>query len=195
MLAVLVLGACLVLAKTFDGEEVWETVSKNGVTVMIGTPNGFIGYLAHEAFKPEYVKSVRLIWMGGATIPPQLVLQLRELPFDGDGKRAVVQVYGMTETGGITMMTRTDDSEADAATSIGFLLPNFTIRLVCPETLTDVPDGESGELWIKSPYLLHGYRNVTDDVLRQSFTDGWFRTGDLITRHPSGRYTFEGRLK
>jgi fatty-acyl-CoA synthase len=197
MLAALMCGGCAVLTQSFDAAEVWRAVVRYGVTAMVGIPNAFIGYLAHESFRPEYLATVRLIWLGGATVPPELVRRLLTLPGkpDDEPRRAVVQVYGMTETGGITTMTAIDDSPMHAATSIGFALPNFELRLVSPETGLDVPDGRPGELWLRGPYVLPRYRNITDEQRAGAFREDWFRTGDLIERGPDGRYSFSGRTK
>jgi HIP---CoA ligase len=197
MLAALMCGGRVVLTQSFDAEEVWTSVARFGVTVMIGIPNAFIDYLAHESFRPEYLGSVRLVWFGGATVPPELVARMRTLPGppDGAARRVVLQVYGMTETGGITMMTATDDSPEDTATSIGFALPDFELRLVSPDSGLDVEDGTPGELWLRGKYLLRGYRNVTDEQIRATYREGWFRTGDLISRSPEGRCRFVGRIK
>lgn len=197
MLAALMCGGRVVLTQSFDAVDVWTAVARDGVTAMVGIPNAFIGYLAHESFRPEYLDTVRLVWLGGATVPPDLVTRLSTLP-GGPGdqpRRAVLQVYGMTETGGITTLTALDDSPADTARSIGFALPNFELRLVSPETGEDVPDGVPGELWLRGPYVLRRYRNITEEQRAIAFHGDWFRTGDLIQREPDGRYSFAGRTK
>jgi acyl-CoA synthetase (AMP-forming)/AMP-acid ligase II len=197
MVSALMCGGTVVLTQSFDAAEVWQAVSRYGVTVMVGIPNAYIGFLAHESFRPEYLATVRLIWLGGATIPPELMMRLLTLPGEpGDEpRRAVVQVYGMTETGGITTMTTLHDSPTDAANSIGFALPNFELRLVSPDTGRDVPDGAPGELWLRGPYVLPRYRNITEEQRATAFHEDWFRTGDLIRRGQDGRYSFAGRTK
>jgi acyl-CoA synthetase (AMP-forming)/AMP-acid ligase II len=42
-------------------------------------------------------------------------------------------------------------------------------------------DGEAGELWVRGASLMNGYRGRLDDTAA-AFTDGWFRTGDIVVR-------------
>jgi 2,3-dihydroxybenzoate-AMP ligase len=58
-----------------------------------------------------------------------------------------------------------------------------------------VPDGEVGELACRGPYTLRGYFGVPEYNARQFTHDGFYRSGDLMRRHPSGNYVVEGRKK
>jgi long-chain acyl-CoA synthetase len=58
----------------------------------------------------------------------------------------------------------------------------------------DAPQGEVGEIAIRSPGNIIGYwddPNATRDALR----DGWLYSGDLARRDTDGYYWFEGRKK
>jgi 2,3-dihydroxybenzoate-AMP ligase len=76
-------------------------------------------------------------------------------------------------------------------------------RPVCPDDelkLIDddgqeVPDGEVGELACRGPYTLRGYFGVPEYNARQFTPDGFYRSGDLMRKHPSGNYVVEGRKK
>jgi long-chain acyl-CoA synthetase len=57
-----------------------------------------------------------------------------------------------------------------------------------------VPDGEPGELLVKSAAVCSGYWN-NPQATAQAFENGWFRTGDLVSRDADGYYWFRGRLK
>ncbi len=58
-----------------------------------------------------------------------------------------------------------------------------------------VRDGEVGELTVRGPYTLRGYFGVPEYNARQFTKDGFYRSGDLMRRHPSGNYIVEGRKK
>ena len=60
------------------------------------------------------------------------------------------------------------------------------------EAGSDVPDGETGELYLKGPNVFAGYWR-RDDATRAAFVDGWFKTGDLAQRSADGYYTLCGR--
>jgi fatty-acyl-CoA synthase len=105
-------------------------------------------------------------------------------------------VYGMTETSGITTMTRPEDAVADIVSSIGFPLPGFKLRYVDPQTHTDVPPGEVGELWVCDQLVMKGYERLIPRTGEEYMTrDGWFKTGDLLVRDADGRHRFFGRIK
>ena len=59
----------------------------------------------------------------------------------------------------------------------------------------EVAEGEVGELACRGPYTLRGYFGVPEYNARQFTPDGFYRSGDLMRRHPSGNYVVEGRKK
>jgi len=110
-----------------------------------------------------------------------------------------IQAYGLTELCGVISHLlpdahRTED-RPERLTSAGTLVPNAEVRVVDPDTLEDVPTGEQGELWFRSPQLMKGYHNKPEATAEAITEDGWFRTGD-IGRIDDGGYIFvEDRLK
>jgi non-ribosomal peptide synthetase component E (peptide arylation enzyme) len=76
--------------------------------------------------------------------------------------------------------------------------PQDEIRLLVPETEQPVKPGEMGELCFRGPSSLRGYFRAPD-ANRTGFTsDGFFRTGDMMTEHVvdgKSSYAFEGRTR
>ena len=58
-----------------------------------------------------------------------------------------------------------------------------------------VPDGEPGELIVRGPYTLRGYFRSPGHNARAFTPDGFYRSGDLLRKMPSGNYVVEGRVK
>ena len=58
-----------------------------------------------------------------------------------------------------------------------------------------VPDGEPGELIVRGPYTLRGYFRSPEHNARAFTPDGFYRSGDLLRKLPSGNYVVEGRVK
>lgn len=105
------------------------------------------------------------------------------------------QVYGMTETGGITTMTEPTCDPAGVAESVGRPLENFELRVVDHSERT-VETGAMGELLVKSPYNLIEYYGMSTAQRASAFSsDGWFKTGDLMSQDEGGAFHFHGRLK
>ena len=58
----------------------------------------------------------------------------------------------------------------------------------------EVPEGEVGELAVRTPIVMKGY--FRDEAqTRASFRDGWFLTGDLGRRDAEGYFWFVARKK
>ncbi len=110
-----------------------------------------------------------------------------------------MQAYGLTELCGVISHllpeAHRDPGKEERLTSAGTLVPNAEVRVVDPDTLQDVPEGEQGELWFRSAQLMKGYHNKPEATAESITEDGWFRTGD-IGRVDEGGYIFvEDRLK
>ena len=110
-----------------------------------------------------------------------------------------MQAYGLTEVCGVISHllpeAHRDPGREERLSSAGTLVPNAEVRVVDPDTLKDVPEGEQGELWFCTPQLMKGYHNKPEATAESITEDGWFRTGD-IGRVDDGGYIFvEDRLK
>jgi acyl-CoA synthetase (AMP-forming)/AMP-acid ligase II len=68
------------------------------------------------------------------------------------------QGYRMTEASPGTHQVADADVATTPAGSVGRLLPGTEARIVDPATGEDVPDGGSGELWVRGPQVMAGYR-------------------------------------
>ena len=138
---------------------------------------------------------LRTFVYGASPMPPALLRRaLVEFP-DTD----FVQVYGLTEVcGAVTQLSpeaHRDQSRPERLTSAGQPMGQVEVRVVNPDTLEDVPPGEPGELWFRTPQLMEGYHNKPEATAEAITPDRWFRTGD-IGRVDDGGFVFvEDRLK
>jgi long-chain acyl-CoA synthetase len=78
--------------------------------------------------------------------------------------------------------------------SIGVPYPDNDIRLVDPDTLEDVKQGERGEIWIKGPTVMKEYWNNPEETENQ-LKDGWLRTGDVAYQDEDGYVFIVDRTK
>jgi crotonobetaine/carnitine-CoA ligase len=104
------------------------------------------------------------------------------------------QIYGQTES--VTGVLGGAPWEVDDRRTIGRAFVGVEgVRLV-DETGADVSDGEPGELWVRGTpgaTLMLGYFTAPRATAETIVGDGWLRTGDVMVRHPSGRFEFRGR--
>jgi crotonobetaine/carnitine-CoA ligase len=101
--------------------------------------------------------------------------------------------YGSTEGGIMARVPRAMASELVGSGSVGVEPPEVSIRLVNDRN-EDVPEGESGEAFIRGPDLFRGYLN-RPDVTAEAMRDGWYHSGDLLRRDARGLLYFMGRRK
>src|SRR5258705_37792 len=140
-----------------------------------------------------------IMYSSGTTGRPQAVaLPLLRAALEAWPNTDFIQAYGLTELCGVISHLMPEDHRSDNVermSSAGTLVPNAEVRVVNPDTLEDVPQGEQGELWFRSKQLMKGYHNKPEATAEAITEDGWFRTGD-IGRVDDGGYIFvEDRLK
>jgi acyl-CoA synthetase (AMP-forming)/AMP-acid ligase II len=110
-----------------------------------------------------------------------------------------LQVYGLTEVSGV-LTHLMPDAHRDAAhperlVSAGRCVPEVEVRVVDPGTLEDLPIGEHGELWFRTPQLMKGYLGKPEATAEAITEEGWFRTGDMGVVDADGFVYVQDRLK
>ncbi|MBW9214984.1 long-chain-fatty-acid--CoA ligase [Mumia sp. zg.B53] len=109
-----------------------------------------------------------------------------------------MQVYGLTEVCGVITHllpeAHLDAEHPERLLSAGVPIPEVETRVVDPFTLEDVPEGEPGELWFRTPQLMKGFHNQPEATAEVITEDGWFRTGD-VGRFVDGYVYVEDRIK
>jgi long-chain acyl-CoA synthetase len=100
-----------------------------------------------------------------------------------------VEGYGMTESAPLVV----NPMGAIRPGSLGVPVESVELRIVDFAGRV-VPEGETGEILVRSPASCIGYWN-DPEVTRAAIEDGWLHTGDLASRDPEGYYWFRGRKK
>lgn len=134
------------------------------------------------------VSSVDTVGYGGAAAAPELAARMRSTfsnAFPGQG-------YGATETSSLVAANSHEDMMARPG-SVGTVVPCCDIRIV-DEAGQDAPAGQPGELWVSGPNVVTGYWN-RPDATRDTFGDGWYRTGDIAEVDADGFLFIRDRIK
>jgi long-chain acyl-CoA synthetase len=110
------------------------------------------------------------------------------------------QAYGLTETTGAVVNLPPEDHDVDGPNkhrlrSCGLPGPGVEIRIVDPDTLTDQPAGEVGEIWIRGPQVMKGYWKMPEETAKSIDADGWFRSGDAGYLDADGYLYIHDRVK
>jgi malonyl-CoA/methylmalonyl-CoA synthetase len=153
-------------------------------TLFFGVPAMYVRLLETP---PDVARQIgqrmRLFVSGSAPLPAQILEEFRAL-----FGHTILERYGMTET----LMNLSNPYEGERRPgSVGMPLPGVVAKLIGTDG-NEVPDGETGEVYLKGPNIFPGYWR-REDATRAAFADGWFKTGDLAVRSPDGYYTLSGR--
>jgi crotonobetaine/carnitine-CoA ligase len=110
----------------------------------------------------------------------------------------VVTCYGSTEVGFpiATRWPKPLPESGPVPRDCGWLRRGYAARIV-GEDGQEVPDGTSGELWIRPPsssLMMRGYNGLPEKTA-SAIVDGWYHTGDALIRHPDGCFEFNDRLR
>jgi 2,3-dihydroxybenzoate-AMP ligase len=182
-------GAKVVLSSTTRPEEMFALAERHRVTHIKVVPALLLRLINSPEIGRFDLSSVRVIQSGGQRMQPEVRARTRELI----PSATVQENFGMSE--GMLFYVRLDDPEDVRLETCGRpIAPDDEVRLVDDDG-RDVPPGETGELLCRGPYTLRGYFGVPEYNARQFTPDGFYRTGDLMRRHPSGNYVVEGRKK
>jgi 2,3-dihydroxybenzoate-AMP ligase len=182
-------GGRIVLSTSTRGADVFPLIERHRVTHVKVVPALLIRWLNDPLLQQFDLSSLEVIQSGGQRLQPEIRLRARAL-IPGV---FVQENFGMAE--GLLMFVRRDDPEEVQLETVGRpVSPDDEVRLVDDED-HEVPDGEVGELLARGPYTLRGYFGVPEYNARAFTTDGFYRSGDLMRRHPSGAYIVEGRKK
>jgi 2,3-dihydroxybenzoate-AMP ligase len=182
-------GQSVYLSRSTKATDVFAAIDAHQVTHIHIVPALLIRWINDPAAASYDLGSVRVVQSGGQRLQPETRLRTERV-----FRNVTVQEnFGMSE--GLLMFVRLDDPVDVRLETVGRpICPDDEVRLV-GEDGTDVPDGEIGELWARGPYTLRGYYNAPEHNQRAFSPDGFYRSGDLMWRHPTGNYVVAGRTK
>ena len=183
----LVTGCHLRLATRFRQEAALEWFESYRPTLFFGVPTMYVRLLEAPVERARPIGAgVRLFVSGSAPLPAPVL----EAFADRFGHR-ILERYGMTET--LMNVSNPYDGERRAGT-VGHPLPGVEVA-IRDEAGGVVPDGTSGELWVRGPNVFAGYLNDPDATARVLSPEGWLRTGDIAVADEGGHIFMVDRAK
>ncbi|MGD9606861.1 MAG: class I adenylate-forming enzyme family protein [Leucobacter sp.] len=180
-------GATVVLERSFQPGRVLQLIQERRVTAMMGVPTQYRMLLEAPGFASYDLGSLCRAVVGGATIPPQLAVDWAEHGI------SLAQGYGLTEAGPNVLHLAAEEL-ADQPGAVGRPYPSVDTRLVDPDTGLQLDGPATGELQVRGPSLFSGYLD-DDAATAAAMSDGWLRTGDLLSRDEIGVHRVVDRLK
>jgi fatty-acyl-CoA synthase len=182
-----------------DAASILDLMAAEKVTVAGGVPTIWLGILAllDQAPRKWDLSAMRTMVIGGSAAPPSLI--------DGFKKRhglEVTHAWGMTELNPLGTLARikrhlkTGDAEAELSfrATQGYPVPFVEQRHVAEDGRVLPWDGETmGELEVRGPWVAASY--LGNEGEGRFTSDGWFKTGDVVTLDPEGYVRITDRSK
>ena len=179
-------GASHTLLTKFDADLILQLMEKERATILFGVPTMLQMMADSPLFKKVDLSSVRYAIVGGAPMPIPLINIWHEKGV------YIRQGYGLTEVGPNVFSLHQDDAICKKG-SIGF--PNFYFDVkIVDDNGSELGANEVGELWLKSPVVTPGYWRKPEETAK-AITDGWFHTGDIVTKDDEGYFFVVDRKK
>jgi fatty-acyl-CoA synthase len=191
VMAILTHGATLVILESFDPLLALASVQKERCTALYGVPTMFIAELNHPMFGIFSLSSLRTGIMAGSPCPMEIMKRVI-----ADMKcRDITIAYGLTEGSPVMTQTSTDDPIEMRVSTVGQHLPGIEVRIVNPETNSEVPPGTQGEVVCRGYNVMKGYYQMPEATAQAIDADGWLHSGDLGTMDANGYFKITGRIK
>ncbi len=184
------LGATVVMMPRWDAAQAVEMVERYRVTVWTAPPAMVIDFFAQPSAQTRDLSSLALLSGGGAAMPEavaQMLLDKFGLSYN--------EAYGLSETAAFLHANPVARGKRQC---LGVPTQGVDSRIIDPETLQELPQGEVGELVTRGAQVMQGYWH-NPEADRSSFVelDGhrFFRTGDLALVDDEGYFFMRDRLK
>ncbi|MHB1584248.1 MAG: class I adenylate-forming enzyme family protein [Acidimicrobiales bacterium] len=180
-LPVLGVGATAVLMPKWSTSRFWEVVARHEVSHFSLMPFCFPALTGPD--RPA-TSSLRAGVFG-------LVMPEGRSIFGVD----VYGAYGMTET--VTHAISGKPAEHLTPRAIGRPTPGYEVAVVDKETGALCDAGETGELWLRGARGVQLFLEYFDnpEANRDAFSDGWFKTGDIVRMAGDGSIVYVERDK
>ncbi|GAA5089131.1 (2,3-dihydroxybenzoyl)adenylate synthase [Nocardia iowensis] len=188
ILGALTVGATVVLSPSPSADNAFPLIERHRVTVAAVVPPVALRWLDVAATTRHDLSSLRVLQVGGARFKPSAARRV-----GATLGCTLQQVFGMAE--GLICYTRLDDSDELIVETQGRpMSPGDEVRIVDDDD-RPVPDGTPGHLLTRGPYTIRGYYRADEHNLRAFTAAGFYRTGDIVRRLPSGHLVVVDRAK
>ncbi len=181
-------GASQVLVPRPQPEPLLEAIGKFKPTFAALVPTMYIGMLNHPDLKKTDMSCIRGAFSGSAPLPVEVIHEFERIT-----GAVIVEGFGLTETTPVTHIN--PFGGVRKVGSIGVPISDTECRIVSlDDGVTDMPIGEPGELIIKGPQVMKGYKDMPDETAN-TLRNGWCYTGDIATIDQDGYFYIVDRKK
>ena len=183
-------GATVVLMPRWDRELAARLIARHRVSHWTCIPTMIIDLFASPNVASFDLTSLRYLSGGGAAMPHAVAERLKR-----DFHITFAEGYGLTET---AAPTHSNLPERAKLQCLGIPIFGVDSRVIDPDTLQEMPIGETGEIVSHGPMVFKGYwghPEATKAAFIEIDGKSFFRTGDLGRMDEEGYFFITDRLK
>ena len=178
-----------VLLPRFNGKSALKEIKRHKITTMIAIPRMLAKFLAVKGFEGDNVSSLQHVFVGGDTLDKRLAEEFNDVMKKAGAGAVAQQGYGLTEMGSVCVLS----SKEDKVGTIGKPFNNVEAVIV-DEDGQVLPDGERGELVLRSNQMMIGYLESDEKAFLDIDGKKYLRTGDIFAKDGEN-LSFYGRKK
>ncbi|MBW2636670.1 MAG: long-chain fatty acid--CoA ligase [Deltaproteobacteria bacterium] len=152
-------------------------------------PTMYIGMMNHPDIRKRDMTSLKGCFSGSAPLPVEVIHDFEKITGS-----TILEGFGMTETSPVTHINPFTGG-ATKVGSVGIPISDTECRIVDTEDgRVDMPPGERGELIIRGPQVMKGYKGMPEETAT-TLKEGWIYTGDVATMDEDGYFYIIDRVK
>ncbi|WP_310450498.1 long-chain fatty acid--CoA ligase [Sulfuritalea sp.] len=182
-------GSTVVLLPRWDRDAAAQCIARYGVTSLTAIPTMVIDFLMNPKLGDYDLSSISRMSGGGAAMPEAIAQKLLDMGI------TYVEGYGLSETIAPSHINPPDRAKKQC---LGIPIFDVESMVADPNTFTELPTNEVGEILTRGPQMFKGYWN-NPEATRNAFVEldgkSWFRTGDLGRVDEDGYFFMVDRLK
>ena len=190
-LPTLLKGGTMLVLPGFDPVAVMQAIQDYRINCVMLVPTMIYALLDHPRFGEFDLSSLETVFYGASAIsPPRLKEAIERIG------PVFSQFYGQAEAPmAVTILRKRDHDVNDMRrlASCGRPVPWLHVELLDADN-NPVPDGEPGEICVRGPLVMNGYRD-NPQLTAEAFAGGWLHSGDVAVRDPGGFLRIIDRTK
>jgi len=176
-------GAGIVFPQRTTPERIFGLIERHRPTILVNVPTMMRAMLAHELAAEADLSCLRFCTSAGEALPGDLLERWLDAfgveVLDGIGSSEAYHIYVSSRPGAVR------------PGSLGQEVPGYQARVVDEEG-RELPDGETGRLWVRGPTAALMYFNDRAKSL-STYAGDLVMTGDLFRRDADGYFWYRGR--
>ena len=169
----ILVGRKIVMMKKWDAGEAIKLIHDEKITDVTGVPTQTWELLNHPDKDNYDLSSLKTLGGGGGPRPAEHVKLLDD---NFEGRPGIG--YGLTETNALGTLGSGDEYISHPS-SAGRVVPPLTEIKIFDDKWEELPEGEIGEIAIKSQSNMLGYWKNEEATAECMNDEGWFRSGDM----------------